>query len=307
MAKLLTLRYDLVKAEDFGVMNAVYYDPSSDMDVKLRLRLSAPYPMTAFDHAVAGDYDKVVAVLMVEMPNWVTEVAKKELHTIIRLGCKNVFTYLLNAYPSLIDTTKKTDGFTVLHSAAYAGHDDMVTQILALRPEMVTAIDNEGRTPLQCAACEGHEKVAEKILAIKPDLVKNISSGDGRTILHEAILGRCSDEFVEKLWRMNPQALHHADLDSHTPFFAGMSRGRDKLIELFQWHLSFADIEDACFQLQGPGFTRHLRFRPVMEGECAQLWESLPRDVANTVFEYLGFDINLKHRSTVAEKTLEKL
>lgn len=194
----------------------------------------------------------------------------------------------LAAQPQLIDQVDSIYGDTVLHSTAKIGYDNLVARILSLRPEMINAKNGSGENVLASAVGGGHEVVAERLLALKPDLIVETDNFKW-SILHHAIPS-CSRDFVARLWRLNPEALHAITEERNTPFSLAVLSHRDDLMELFQWKLNLDEIVDAFLVRQITNNNWRERYRPVLEEQCQCLEELLTRDVKGVVLEYLGFD-----------------
>lgn len=239
-------------------------------------------PRNALHLAAENGHAQVVAQLLAASPSLITstsESGRTALSFAVENGHEEVFAQLLAACPELIDKDPR-----VLHHAARNGHDNMVAQIVALRPESISVVAN-GWTPLVWAVFRGHEQIAERLLAIKTDEVFADVAPLDCSLLHVASR-TCSREFVAKLLRMNPRALHHT-IPNHMPFFNALMFQRDDLIELFQWSQSFDEIVEVFTQLKESYQERYL---PVMERQCEGLFESIGRDVTDIVFEYLGLE-----------------
>lgn len=247
---------------------------------------------TSLYNACAGGYDEVVALLLKARPDLASvstdhEETIQTLFYVATYGHEKVFAQLLAACPELVDATVDR-GVTLLHRAARHGNDNMILQILALRPEMISVVDQEGWNALMYAVEGGHENTSEQLLAIKPELALQITSNSD-TILHRMVERHFERQFVTKLWREWPEALTHANAEGRTPFYYAVLYEIDELLDLFQWTLSFDEIV-ATFEKCHATPLCHERYRPVIEQQCEPLFACLPRDVAGTVFEYLGFD-----------------
>lgn len=207
------------------------------------------------------------------------------LHLAASNGHRKVVAQLLAASPELVDS-KDVEDWTALHYAASGGHDKVVTQLLAARPGLAGAVTSStGWLPVHHAAYHRHEKVAGMFLVAKPEIIF-VTDKRGDTLLHVAT-ERCSLKFVQKVWQLNPAALHVANNHSDTPFRIAIRYDRMDLVSLLQGRLAFDDIV-ASFTACKRRYLAHLR--PVMEKHCKSLSLYLHRDVIGTVYEYLGFE-----------------
>lgn len=239
--------------------------------------------VTPLHLAARGGYSKVVEQLLAASPHLITALTRDGTPALHLASNEKVFTQLLDACPRLIDALCGRE-YTALHCAADNGCDSVVAPIMALRPEMATAVNRDGRTPLMYAIFRCSENVAEAMLAVKPDLVYETSQQWRHTTLHCALISRCSNPFIIKLWHMNPQARLHVNEKGDNVFDLAVRRKRDELIELFQWSFSFDEIVSA-FTLKELDY--QTRYRPVMKKQCESLSGYLNRDVVDIVFEFL--------------------
>jgi ankyrin repeat protein len=92
---------------------------------------------------------------------------------------------LLEHVPSLIEATDD-GGYTPLHKASYAGHEDVVNYLLGLGAN-VNAASNSGSTPLHGAAYYGHQAAMESLVEAGADI--NIQNNGGYTPLLSAMAG----------------------------------------------------------------------------------------------------------------------
>lgn len=232
--------------------------------------------------AVKKRHHKVVAALLAAH----AELAKAELlYLAVDSGADEITKQFLAVNPSLAHLVYLADGTwrTLLHHVAQNGLETSVAYLIEQSPDTILVGDKYGYTPLQLAVWRGHVNVAEKFLAIKPELVfaKDIY---GDTLLHRAI-ERCSLTFIEKLWRMNPSALHVANNDSRTPFDIALSK-REKAMELLESSMSLDEIARAFEADDNPSYK--WRFTTLIEQQCEALSERfLLRDLVGLVYEYL--------------------
>lgn len=245
---------------------------------------------TALHLAAFGGYEKVVAHLLFAMSSasiTSSKCGETALACAVDRGHDRVFKQLLAQYPLLIDKDEN-----LLHIATARGHSNIVEHILTLRPELVSKPNRKGWTALMCAISNGHEKIAERLLEIDSDGVFEVPD-DKYTLLHAATR-KCSREFVAKLWQLHPEALRIA-CSEETPFHFAVKHKKDDLIELFQWHLTFGEIVSA-FMYENANYEK--RYRPLVENQCGCLFESLNRDMVDTVFEYIGFEPSHSRRTS---------
>lgn len=238
--------------------------------------------------AFKRDHDEVTTLLLDVRPPLIDATdpyAVKTIFYAIEENCETLVSQLLAACPDLADAVE-TMGASVLHGAAVSGSASMVDQILAARPELISAVYQGGWNALMSAVVEGRQHIAEKLLDRRPELIFQVANG-GDTVLHMAV-SRCRDpQFVAKLWRLNPQALTHANAQFETPFYVAVQHREEQLIDLFQWSLSFDTIVKTFTKSR---VSYQERYGPLMEQECASLFEQMNPDVVSVVFEFLGLE-----------------
>jgi len=275
--------------------------------------------------AVNNGSVEVVGRLLSANPNLINvtdldvTAANTPLHRAALKGHVQMVAQLLAAKPALIDAVN-SDGYTALHFAAQWGHDQVVTQLLEKSSKLLHASTQIGITALHLAAMYGrggvvdqlltadhstihaidnygwtvlyyailYEPIAEMLLERKPEMIYALTDTHiGNTILHKAIQAHCRDEFVAKLWRLNPEALRALNRVKETPFHYVVAYGNDSLFGLFQWSLSLDEIVSACEACN----KSYERLRPEMKVQCETLSTVLNQDVMGTVFEYLGLPL----------------
>jgi len=206
-------------------------------------------------------------------------------------GSGQVAAQLIAHDPTLIDV-KDTHGNTALSVLVQKGKADVVAQILAHCPTILNS--SQGLSVFK--KMWNKETIADMVLAHKPELVHEVDE-NGENLLHFLLSRSESQEFITKVWRMNPSAAHIANSSGNTPFHLALWRKRAWAIKLMQWQLCFDDIKQACERTN----TSLNRFRPAIE----QLLEPLNRDVMGTVFEYLELETPLRSNKRPRDDEVE--
>lgn len=165
-----------------------------------------------------------------------------------------------------------------------------MARLLAECPSLIDAVDADGYTALHYAANNGHEPLMRKLLAIQPEAIEAITN-EGSTVLHLLCASQhfCSKELLERVWRLQFNALYLADNHGHTPLHVAIRHQKAAFIEVFQASLTFDEVVSA-FDAWGYKSTGEERLRPLLETQCECLKTLLNQDVKGTVFEYLGFE-----------------
>lgn len=267
---------------------------------------------TAFELSIALDHEKIAELLIATCPTVIGN--SMNMHLAAVTGKAKVLELLLAASPTSIHSVLHDGGValrlkqsvdreslthlfkksptlakfiaterTALEVAALKGYGRVVELLLAASPP--SEVNHHSASALFSAVRGGAEAIAQSLLASNPELASNaIFDREGNTLLHICIRGSASsDEFLEKLWKMNPNAVTVVNHARQTPFHVAVELGNDFAIELFQWSLTADEICQA--------YESHerfaARFRPVIVKQCEPLLEVLNQDVANLVFDYV--------------------
>lgn len=207
---------------------------------------------------------------------------ESDLHFAARVGDSKTVARLLAAQPSSIHHTEE-QRWTALHVAAANGHDVVAAQLLAVAPDLIDALSSDDRAAVHCAVMGGHDKVVAMLLALRPEHV-HVTDRFGNTLLHLAARRLlCGRDLLTRL--VNAETLRALNLFGETPFEVAMTSGHHIAVDVLEWQLSIDEMIPAS---RGPRDKERLRY--VVELQCDALLTSLNRDVAGTVFEYLGFE-----------------
>lgn len=235
--------------------------------------------------AASGGHDDVVPLLLAANPESITQVDAHgwtALHYAAKAGRAKVFSRLLAVS---LEAIGNDEGLEVLR---LANGYDMTTQIINVRPEFITAVDDEGCNAVHHALKHFKSQgLVEQMLAMKPEAIYAVTKS-GDTVLHQAIERYDNRPFIANLLRMNPQALRAVGDDNQTPLDRAVVRCQQSLIDLFAESVSLDELASA-FAKGNPSFDYQAKYGPVVNKQCKSLWVLLTRDVAPMVFEYLGF------------------
>lgn len=260
--------------------------------------------MTALNHAASNGHSEVVDYFLAEHPDSI-DIAGSDgwtaLHCAAFHGCRKVVQRLLDgpSHSASLAAVTAVDEWTALHCAAFRGHSRVVEYLLGVCPALIDVLGSDGQTALHCAASKdalvdregqpaaGGAAVADVLLAVKPELI-SMKDSFGDTFLR-LLTDHCqSREFLEKVWRLHPEALRATNNHLNTPLDDAVRQDNASALEVFQWSSTWEDIAAAHLRC---GKSFEARFRPVMQAQCGALLEALLLpDVAGTVFEYLGFE-----------------
>lgn len=183
-------------------------------------------------NAVNNGHDRIVSLLL---PSTKKDSMTDLLHLAASKGDKNIVNQLLAANPDLISQLDWC-ARNPLFDAAIKGHHEIVAHLLVIKPTLIDGVDRLGRTPLHYAAGDGHIKVVEQLLTARPSLV-DVLDGRRRTVLHWAVRGG-HESVVEKLLATKQDLLRAVDVEGCTPLHSAilLKKAQDSLIERL-WRL----------------------------------------------------------------------
>lgn len=139
------------------------------------------------------------------------------------------------------------------------------------------------------AAADGplREHDVEALLTSKPWRVKDVDRY-GNTLLHHLIESFMSEELVERVWRMNTEAVCVRNRNSESPFHLAIRTYNYWAMNLWQSQLSFDDIVEAFIDCGLPNDLSGIC--PVIIKQCEDMATLLNRDVMQTIYLYLGLE-----------------
>jgi len=252
---------------------------------------------TPLHRAAANGAEEIVARLLALTPHLIDSTGKTKeqltpLHEAVRRGEDqnvNVVKMLLARNPKSIDA-KTSEGATALHLAAEAGNKQIVAQLLAHWPALI-----DGETPRgmqHFASFIGWKSIVDLLLDLKPELANGINQ-DNNTVLHLLcrynwmLWGSPNKDylvFLEKLWRLNPAALHAINNDGNTPYHCSLRAKDECCVKFFQSKMSCEEIlnyhEESFHSIRA--LLKH--FCEGAVGAC------LVDDAARLVYGYLGVE-----------------
>jgi len=202
-------------------------------------------------------------------------------------GHEAVVELLLDACPESADA--RTPGWTALHYAAREGHEKVVDLLMSSRPELLEVFNPEGQTALHCALTQGRERTATLLLQANIAQASDVDR-DGNTVLHH-VVGRnqFSKEFVERVFRMNTNALYTLNKQSLIPLQVAVRSSNWPAVQVLMWHLSLEDMVQTLVVFSTPWDLQC--FQQVMIQQCEGCRLAGLKQEVYTIFEYLGVEL----------------
>ncbi|KAJ8751153.1 hypothetical protein K2173_016334 [Erythroxylum novogranatense] len=200
----------------------------------------------------------------------------RRLHETIRKGDTSTFLNFVQENEALIDHTTPKSTNTILHIAARFGHWELAGEIVKLRPEMVSAVNEKMETPLHECCREGVVELAKLLVETDPwviykvnqdnqsalfvacekgklDVVQYLleyqwllrSEVDGlSTSLHVAASGGYT-EIVKEIIKVRPDFAWKKDLHGCTPLHLSCSKGHLEITrELLRLDTDSSSLQD---------------------------------------------------------------
>jgi len=271
-------------------------------DVPLISRVIRRGNWTALHLAANVGYAGVVKELLAASPESVLVTGFSNwnaLHCASRRSHDHIVRLLLDSaaasgHLSALVTAVDCMGWTSLHHAVCFSRDKIVVQLLAVCPELVDKLNSAGATALHFAVNNSMPETTSELLLACSTRSAHVVDIGGNTPLHAAITSQHRRvEFIDRLWKLNTNALHLVNCLSETPFHLAVKYAQLPLIDLFQWQLSIDEIVSAYVEYQKiDDFI--LRYRPIATEQCEWLSHRLNQDVLGIVFEYLAIPTNTK-------------
>ncbi|XP_076630614.1 ankyrin repeat domain-containing protein 16 [Colletes latitarsis] len=152
------------------------------------------------------------------------------LHIVCRSGDRNALNLLLKSSNESISRIgdRSNNGRSVMHIAAFHGHEGIIEELATIDPSLVNARDSSGHTPLHEAIKGGHLAVAERIIELGADV--RATDNVGQTILHVAALTGNTDA-VRYILKNNLIDIHTEALFNVTPLVAARRSNHTDTIE----------------------------------------------------------------------------
>ena len=124
-------------------------------------------------------------------------------------GHQDLVRVLIKEFNFNANTSRGSDGRTVLHEACFKGHTDLMRELVTEHGADLGAKDNDNNDALIIAVSGGHQDLV-RVLIKEFHFNANTSRGlNGRTPLHQACYKGCTDLVRELV------AEHGADVDAH--------------------------------------------------------------------------------------------
>ena len=168
-------------------------------------------------------------------------VGSTPLHLAAKSGCLEIVQYLANEKTCNIESktyskSRKravsiTSGKTPLHYACFGGHKAVVEYLVKEQICNPRSTDDEGLTPFHLACQEGHLKIVEFFLGLNMEEFNDVSTEDGRTLLHCAALSG-NMEVVRRLIQSTSCDLSTVDAEGRTAVHYAARNGCTSMVQM---------------------------------------------------------------------------
>ncbi|XVE88837.1 hypothetical protein DITRI_Ditri19aG0100800 [Diplodiscus trichospermus] len=168
------------------------------------------------------------------------------LHLALKFGSNNLLMEIIKLRPNLVTTVNRKLE-TPLHEACRVGNAEAVMLLLESNPWVAFILNCENRSPLFLACSNGHLNVV-KLLLNQPWLIGLEDDAD-LTSAHEAA-SKGLTEIMREIVKIYPDLVRKVDKNGCSPLHYACSRGRLDITEMLLKH----DL-DPAFQFNNNGYT----------------------------------------------------
>ncbi|THG08544.1 ankyrin repeat-containing protein BDA1-like [Camellia sinensis] len=139
-------------------------------------------------------------------------------------------------YDSLIlHSASLAEGETPLHIASMAGHLNFVQQILTLRPEFATELNQDGFSPLHIASANGYLEIVKELLKVDRDMCA-VRGREKRIPLHYAVIkGRI--HVMKELLAASPDSVEHVTVRGETALHLAVKKNQIEGLRVLVEHI----------------------------------------------------------------------
>ncbi|CAL5445284.1 unnamed protein product [Camellia sinensis] len=124
---------------------------------------------------------------------------------------------------------------TPLHIASMAGHLDFVQQILKLRPEFATELNQDGFSPLHIASANGYLEIVKELLRVDRDMCA-VRGREKRIPLHYAVIkGRI--HVMKELLAASPDSVEHVTVRGETALHLAVKKNQIEGLRVLVEHI----------------------------------------------------------------------
>ncbi|GMQ11542.1 hypothetical protein CsSME_00054145 [Camellia sinensis var. sinensis] len=139
-------------------------------------------------------------------------------------------------YDSLIlHSASLAEGETPLHIASMAGHLNFVQQILTLRPEFATELNQDGFSPLHIASANGYLEIVKELLKVDRDMCA-VRGREKRIPFHYAVIkGRI--HVMKELLAASPDSVEHVTVRGETALHLAIKKNQIEGLRVLVEHI----------------------------------------------------------------------
>ncbi|KAM7508863.1 hypothetical protein LguiA_019316 [Lonicera macranthoides] len=153
----------------------------------------------------------------------------------------------------MLEVVALAGGETPLHIACLAGHLDFVKEILKLKKEFASELNQDGFAPLHIAAANGRVEIVKEILKIDRNLCQ-LKGREGMTPLHSGVIkGRV--DVIKELISVSVDSIANTTARRETALHLAVKNNQFEAFRLLVNHLTQLKMEDLLNEKDGQGNT----------------------------------------------------
>jgi len=190
----------------------------------------------------------IAAQLLVAKPEMIDVITRSGV-TVLHAAAS--IDLLLDRRPDLIDVLNRS-GMNALHCAAYCKQRENFLKLLTRCPHSMDVVTLGGQNTLYFAASSWDVALLGVTLALRPEFASGVDKRRDTPLHYLCASARYCDpekqplleQYLERLWQLNPSALRALNLSSYTPYMSSIGES-DWGTKFFLPKLSWDEIIEA--------------------------------------------------------------
>ncbi|CAL5445283.1 unnamed protein product [Camellia sinensis] len=152
-----------------------------------------------------------------------------------QMGNVDLLFNLIKYDPLILHSVSLAEEETPLHIASMAGHLHFVQQILKLRPEFATELNQDGFSPLHIASANGYLEIVKELLKVDRDMC-SVRGREKRIPLHYAVIkGRI--HVMKELLAASPDSVEHVTVRGETALHLAVKKNQIEGLRVLVEHI----------------------------------------------------------------------